>query len=169
MDRPASPTAIDGRRADVRVTRGNAHTSLVFEEATEMMRILVILMVMSLLLTGAEQIVRAGESPAPLKEAKAGDLGTILTDPAGMTLYTFANDTEPGKSTCIGPCADNWPDFRPPANAPVPKPPLSIITRDDGTQQYAYRGKPLYHYSKDQKAGDTMGHKFRDRWFVAQP
>jgi predicted lipoprotein with Yx(FWY)xxD motif len=46
---------------------------------------------------------------------------------------------------------------------------LNAGTRDDGTMQYAYQGKPLYHYSKDQKPGDTMGHKFRDRWFVAQP
>jgi predicted lipoprotein with Yx(FWY)xxD motif len=62
-----------------------------------------------------------------------------------MTLYTFANDKEPGKSACNGPCAENWPPFKSEANAPAPRAPLSIITRDDGSKQYAYKGKPLYY------------------------
>jgi predicted lipoprotein with Yx(FWY)xxD motif len=31
----------------------------------------------------------------------------------------------------------------------------SIITRDDGKKQWAFKGKPLYFWAKDQKAGDT--------------
>jgi predicted lipoprotein with Yx(FWY)xxD motif len=46
---------------------------------------------------------------------------------------------------------------------------LSIITRDDGSTQYAWKGKPLYYFRNDKKPGDTTGHKFRDVWFVAQP
>ncbi len=166
---------LDGRRYNIQgrsdVTLLAVPGSSVSAPSTSMVmtKILVILMVMSLLLLGAVHIARAGKPPAPLKEAKAGDLGTILIDPEGMTLDTFAHDTEPGKSTCNGPCVENWPPFTPMANAPAPKPPLSVITHDDGTMQYAYKGKPLYRYIKDQKPGDTMGQKFRDRWFAAQP
>jgi predicted lipoprotein with Yx(FWY)xxD motif len=127
-----------------------------------------------LLLIGAVFVMtpvraRADDVPAPLKHAKAGDLGEILTDPKGMTLYTFTSDTEPGKSACNATCAANWPPFRPEAAATVPKAPLSVISRDDGTKQYAYKGKPLYFWKNDKKPGDTMGHKFGDRWFVAKP
>ena len=34
----------------------------------------------------------------------------VLTDPQGLTLYTFDRDTaNSGKSACNGPCATNWP------------------------------------------------------------
>lgn len=121
------------------------------------------------LATTAISAARAEEVPAPLKVAKAGDLGTILTGPSGMTLYIFANDKEPGKSACNGPCAEAWPPFRPRANDPAPNAPLTIITRGDGSKQYAYKGKPLYDWKSDEKPGDTTGHKFRNVWFVAQP
>jgi len=111
----------------------------------------------------------ADDLPRPLKERKVGDLGTILTGPNGMTLYTYANDTDPGKSKCSGACAENWPPLKPEANAPAPTAPLSLVTRDDGTKQYAWKGKPLYYWKNDRKTGDTGGHKFRDAWFVAQP
>jgi predicted lipoprotein with Yx(FWY)xxD motif len=111
----------------------------------------------------------AQEVPAPLKSAKAGDLGAVLTGPNGMTLYTFGNDKEPGKSTCNGPCAENWPPFKPAAGVDAPKAPLGVIARDDGSKQYAWKGKPLYFWKNDKKAGDTTGHKYRDVWFVAQP
>jgi predicted lipoprotein with Yx(FWY)xxD motif len=111
----------------------------------------------------------AQDVPAPLKAAKAGDLGTVLTGPTGMTLYTFGNDREPNKSSCNGPCAENWPPFKPAAGAAAPKAPLGLITRDDGSPQYAWKGKPLYYWKNDKKPGDTTGHKYRDVWFVAQP
>lgn len=134
-----------------------------------MMRRLLTLISVFLFLAGAVPAVLADEPPAPLKHAKAGGLGEILAGANGMTLYTFANDKEPGKSACTGACAQTWPPFRPEANAPTPKAPLSIMTRDDGSKQYAYKGKPLYYYVNDEKPGNTKGHKFRGVWFVAQP
>lgn len=70
---------------------------------------------------------------------------------------------------CNGSCAVNWPPFKPDANVKVPKEPLSVITRDDGSKQYAYKEKPLYYWRKDQKPGDVTGHKAGDVWLVAQP
>jgi predicted lipoprotein with Yx(FWY)xxD motif len=123
----------------------------------------------ALVLTSAGALAWADELPKPLKHRKTGDLGTILTGPNGMTLYTYANDKEPGKSVCSGACAENWPPLRPDTSAASPKAPLSVITRDDGSKQYAWKGKPLYYWKNDKKVGDTAGHKFRDVWFVAQP
>jgi predicted lipoprotein with Yx(FWY)xxD motif len=132
-----------------------------------MKRLIGVALSLSLLaLVGA---VGAQDVPAPLRVAKAGDLGMILTGPNGMTLYTFANDKEPGKSACNGGCATNWPPLSMKGGDPEPKAPLSVITRADGSKQYAYKGKPLYYWKDDKKAGDTTGHKVRDIWFVAQP
>lgn len=107
--------------------------------------------------------------PAPLKTATQEKLGTFLVDPDGMTLYLFDDDTEPGKSTCAGGCTRAWPPYAPKAGDPAPVAPLSIITRDDGTKQYAYKGKPLYYFKKDKKPGDTTGHGVGDQWWVVKP
>jgi predicted lipoprotein with Yx(FWY)xxD motif len=125
--------------------------------------------VAALALAVTPALARADDLPRPLKHARAGALGTIVAGPAGMTLYTFANDREPGKSACDGGCADRWPPFRPDPKAGAPKPPLSIITRADGTTQYAWKGRPLYYFRNDKKPGDIAGHKLGDVWFVAQP
>jgi predicted lipoprotein with Yx(FWY)xxD motif len=111
----------------------------------------------------------ADDLPAPLKHRKVGGVGEVLTGPSGMTLYTYAHDKDPGKSTCSGVCAENWPPFKPEPGAPAPKAPLSLVSRDDGTKQYAWKGKPLYYWKNDKKAGDAAGHRVKDVWFVAQP
>jgi predicted lipoprotein with Yx(FWY)xxD motif len=114
-------------------------------------------------------MVAAQDVPAPLTTSKAGALGAILAGPSGMTLYTFVSDKADGKSVCNGSCAKKWPPFAPGANAPAPRPPLSLIARDDGGKQYAWKGKPLYYYTDDKKPGDTTGHEVGRSWFVAQP
>jgi predicted lipoprotein with Yx(FWY)xxD motif len=45
----------------------------------------------------------------------------------------------------------------------------SVVTRDDGSKQWAYRGKPLYFWSKDAKPGDTTGDGVKGVWRVARP
>ena len=89
----------------------------------------------------------------------------VLADASGMTVYTFDKDTAgSGKSACNEGCAKMWP--------PVPVPgdsvaaPYSTVTRDDGTKQLAYKGKPLYLYAKDAKPGERKGDKAMDVWHV---
>lgn len=95
--------------------------------------------------------------------------GAVLTDPAGMTLYVFDKDTAgSGKSACNGDCAKNWPPLAASA-ADQASGEFSIITRDDGSKQWAYKGKPLYLWSKDKKPGDTTGDGFKDMWRAARP
>ncbi len=94
--------------------------------------------------------------------------GKTLVDAKGMTVYVFSKDTD-GKSTCNGTCANNWPPVMAAAgDAGADK--YSIITRDDGTKQWAYGGMPLYTWSKDTKPGDTTGDGILNgAWKVAQP
>ncbi len=86
----------------------------------------------------------------------------------GMTLYTFDKDVAgSGKSVCNGPCATNWPPLSAQAGDQASGD-WSIVTRDDGAKQWAYRGKPLYFWVKDQKPGDTTGDGFNNVWRVAK-
>ncbi len=95
--------------------------------------------------------------------------GDVLTGTNGMTLYTFDKDAAgSGKSACNGPCADNWPPLTAAADV-KPEGDYSIITRDDGAQQWAFKGKPLYFWAKDQKPGDQTGQGFNGVWQVAKP
>ncbi len=94
--------------------------------------------------------------------------GRTLTNQQGMTLYTFDKDSV-GKSVCNGPCATNWPPFAALANA-QPSGGYTIVTRDDGSRQWAYHGHPLYTWIKDSKPGDITGDGFLNgAWHVAQP
>lgn len=90
----------------------------------------------------------------------------VMVAANGMTLYTFDKDTaNGGKSVCNGPCATLWPPaLVMPGDQPAGA--YSIVTRDDGAKQWAYRGKPLYFYQADQKAGERNGDNFKDVWHV---
>ena len=87
----------------------------------------------------------------------------------GMTLYTFDKDAAgSGKSACNGPCAQNWPPLAAPANA-VASGDWTLVTRDDGSRQWAFKGKPLYYWTRDTKAGEKSGDGFNNAWRVARP
>lgn len=90
----------------------------------------------------------------------------MLVSASGMTVYTFDKDVAgSGKSTCNGPCASNWPPVAPQG---TPSAPFSTITRDDGSAQLAYNGKPLYLFASDKKPGDRQGDNFKDIWHVVK-
>jgi predicted lipoprotein with Yx(FWY)xxD motif len=84
------------------------------------------------------------------------DLDTVIfTDAKGMTLYTYQKDT-PGQSACAGACATNWPPLVAAADATASGD-WTIVTRADGTRQWAHLGRPLYTFVKDTKPGETAG------------
>ncbi|MFZ6735230.1 hypothetical protein ACO0LG_25145 [Undibacterium sp. Ji42W] len=91
----------------------------------------------------------------------------VLVSDTGMTLYSFDKDAAgSGKSTCNGPCATNWPPVAVPAKLPSGK--YSVVTRDDGSTQLAYDGKPLYLYAADKKAGERTGDNFKNVWHLVK-
>jgi predicted lipoprotein with Yx(FWY)xxD motif len=96
------------------------------------------------------------------------DSGVLVDYSRKMTLYTFDNDPGNGtKSVCNGPCAANWPPFIAGAGDPNVAG-FTKVKRDDGTLQWAYKGKPLYFWVKDQKPGDKTGDGFNNVWRVAK-
>ena len=101
-------------------------------------------------------------------EPAAKMAGGMLVNTGGMTLYTFDKDAAgSGKSVCNGPCATLWPPAMAAADA-KPEGDYTVVTRDDGSRQWAYKGKPLYTYQKDQKAGEAAGDNFKDVWHVVK-
>lgn len=106
------------------------------------------------------------QTAAPAKIADTSK-GKALVDAKGMTLYTFDRDTA-GKSACNGQCAQNWPPLMAAANAAASGD-WSVVTRDDGTKQWAYKGKPLYTWVKDTQAGEVTGDGVNNVWRIAQP
>jgi len=117
----------------------------------------------SLLLALALNVASAAGPPSVAQTAK----GPALADAKGMTLYTFDKDSE-GKSACTGKCAENWPPLAADSTG-APPAGYSVITRDDGQKQWAYKGKPLYGWVKDTKPGDTTGDGVNGSWHIATP
>lgn len=111
-----------------------------------------------------------GAAFAQIAATKTGDStkGKVLTDTKGMTLYTFDKDAG-GKSACNGPCAVNWPPLMADADAKAAGG-YTVVVRDDGGKQWAYKGKPLYTWKNDKKPGDITGDGFlNNTWHIAQP
>src|SRR4051812_19734398 len=90
----------------------------------------------------------------------------VYADANGKTLYTFDKDEKPGVSVCTGECAVAWPPFAASA-ASQPSGAWTIIARDDGSKQWAFNGKPLYTFVKDEKPGDAKGQDVVKLWHAA--
>jgi len=93
--------------------------------------------------------------------------GPVLTDAHGMTLYTYDPDTAE-TSACNGKCAENWPPLLASADDKA-EGEYNIITRDDGSLQWAYDGHPLYLWIKDKAPGDITGDGVKGVWHLARP
>ena len=126
-------------------------------------------MLKKFILTAAVALTCASSLALAAAPAMTGktDKGEVLTDHKGMTLYTFDKDSG-GKSMCNGDCATNWPPLMAGAGA-KDEGGYTVVTRDDGSKQWAYKGKPLYTWVKDKKAGDATGDGVKDVWHVVKP
>ena len=101
----------------------------------------------------------SGNAGVTVGSAYSPSFGMVLTGPNGMTLYTHTGDTATS-SSCTGSCATTWPPLetkgQPTAGLGITGQ-LGTLTRTDGATQVTYRGKPLYYWQGDTKAGDTTG------------
>jgi predicted lipoprotein with Yx(FWY)xxD motif len=121
------------------------------------------------LLTSAALIAVASYGIALAAEAMPTGvkaMGGMLEDAKGMTLYTWDNDKEANKSSCNGMCLMNWPALKAEASD-KDMGDWKVITRDDGSKQWAYKGKPLYYFSMDAAAGDKKGEGRGMVWHMA--
>ncbi|CAN5915057.1 hypothetical protein BH23ACT10_BH23ACT10_05990 [soil metagenome] len=98
------------------------------------------------------------------------DLGEILVDGDGMTLYVFDNDSD-GQSACTGDCVDTWPPVPSEVTAGdgVDDGLIGMTERDDGTAQATYDNQPLYYFAGDNASGDTNGQAVGGIWWVVGP
>lgn len=95
---------------------------------------------LTLALAGA---AHAQSMPAGVKMANGA-----MADAAGKALYTYDNDTMKGMSHCEGRCAANWPPLPAAADAKATGA-WTVISRSDGSKQWAYHDKPLYTFARD--------------------
>jgi predicted lipoprotein with Yx(FWY)xxD motif len=117
-----------------------------------------------------------GTSGQTIKTASVGNLGPILVDGAGRTVYLFEKD-KGNQSSCSGSCASVWPPVttsvkpQPGSGADASK--LSTTKRSDGTTEVSYAGHPLYYYAPDGTSGGSTGgqglDQFGAKWYVLSP
>ena len=116
----------------------------------------------------------ASGSPATIGVAN-GDIGKILVDAQGRTLYLFQKDSGT-QSTCFGKCAVNWPPLdvsgKPTEGSGADSELVGTTSRPGGKSQVTYNGHPLYLFAGDKNAGDTNGegvNAFGGSWYALSP
>ncbi len=113
-----------------------------------------------------------GQAGAAPVESASTDIGTVLVDADGRTLYGFLDDRDADGSVCNGQCAEAWPPvILSGAEVPAGLDPevFSVITRDDGTNQLAAGIWPLYRFAGDGGPGDVNGQGSGGVWFATAP
>jgi predicted lipoprotein with Yx(FWY)xxD motif len=119
--------------------------------------------------SGSGSSSSASTADAVLKTADS-DLGKIVVDADGRTVYVFDKDTAgSGKSACSGDCLAKWPAVTADSDDPAVdgvSGEIGTITRDDGSTQVTLEGMPLYLYAGDSQAGDVTGQAVGGIWWV---
>ncbi len=121
-------------------------------------------------ITPTGDAITAMDDAGPTVQVAASELGDILTDADGRTLYLFIPDGQ-GPSVCNDGCAAAWPPLtgEPVAGDGTDAALLGTAERADGTTQATYNGWPLYYYADDAAPGDTNGQAANDVWWVITP
>jgi predicted lipoprotein with Yx(FWY)xxD motif len=123
---------------------------------------------------GSDDDSSSGTSDAAASDAvlstAGSNLGTIVVDADGRTVYVFDKDTAgSGESACSGGCLAKWPPVTADSDAPAVdgvSGDVGTITRDDGSTQVTLEGMPLYLYAGDSHAGDVTGQAVGGIWWV---
>jgi len=110
---------------------------------------------------GSVSLAEHSAAPAMMKDG-------MLVNAKGLTLYTFDRDVaNSGKSACNGDCIVKWPPLLASASD-KPVGDYTIVKRDDGRMQWAYKGKPLYTWPEDQEPGDKYGDNYLKVWHIVK-
>jgi predicted lipoprotein with Yx(FWY)xxD motif len=124
-----------------------------------------------LLAGGAIGNASAGTGGAVVKRVHSKALGRwILTNLKGRTLYSLSAEKN-GTFICTdSTCLSIWrPLVVPAGKRPIGPVPLGTVTRPEGRVQVTYRGRPLYTFKGDTKAGQVNGEGIKDvgTWHTA--
>lgn len=131
------------------------------------------LLALSLLVAvGAPQVLAAKSSKRVAAEAENATLGkTVLTTTKGRTLYSLSVEKN-GKFVCTASCLSIWHPLMVPAGVrPTGPVTLGTVERPEGGTQVTYKGRPLYRFGGDTKAGQANGEGIKDvgTWHAASP
>lgn len=116
----------------------------------------------------------ASEGPL-IQSSDHGDVGEILVDAAGRSLYMFENDTQgEDMSVCSGSCAESWPPLTVESADNLTtgddvSAEIDTFEREDGTRQVTAAGWPLYYFASDEQPGDVAGQGVGNVWWVLRP
>ncbi len=132
--------------------------------------------------SGTEVPAAASRAPATVLERPPGtivsanstaQLGTVVVDGLGFTLYRFDGDSaRPPAATCDGECAENWQPVL--ATDPIQidgidEEAVGTVERPDGQVQLTIGGWPVYTYAAEAAPGATGGHGADGSWFAVTP
>jgi predicted lipoprotein with Yx(FWY)xxD motif len=125
--------------------------------------------------TAASETSAEGGGTTFVSTGKAGDLGQVIVDSEGMTLYDFHKD-KGTTSSCYGSCEKYWPPMTTSGEAKAKggaqASMLGTSERKDGTMQVTYNGHPLYTFVEDKKPGEANGNDFKAfgaQWYALMP
>ncbi|KJK50528.1 hypothetical protein UK23_10270 [Lentzea aerocolonigenes] len=111
-----------------------------------------------------------------LRVANAGGLEPAVVNGAGRTVYWFSDDpVGGGVSNCNGDCEKTWTPITVTKGTRlffpgIKRENIGFIKREDGkTTQVTIGGRPIYLFTKDEKAGDIKGQNVGNKWFVINP
>jgi predicted lipoprotein with Yx(FWY)xxD motif len=131
------------------------------------------LLVALLAVLGGSSLAGGALTPT-VKTAKITNLGTVVVNSTGRTLYHYTDESA-GRVKCTGACAKLWPPLllaagkKPVAGPGIAASKLGVLKRPDGTSQVTYGGLALYRYSGDSKAGVAAGEALEHEWYAVSP
>ena len=113
---------------------------------------------------GAFAAGAAAGTPAPTVKTSANKTlsETVVVNPAGRTLYALSPETTHHLLCREAYCLELWPPLILPHGAKLRagkgvQGKLGLLRRSGGRMQVTLRGKPLYRFSEDHKAGEAHG------------
>jgi predicted lipoprotein with Yx(FWY)xxD motif len=111
---------------------------------------------------GSDDSGGASDGSGAVGTRDVSDVGTVLVDSSGRTLY-FAEEEADGGIECVDACLGFWTPAPPDGDLPSDIDGLDVITRDDtGDRQLTYDGAPLYTFTQDRSPGQATGDGLTD-------
>ncbi|MCW6008188.1 hypothetical protein K1W54_27115 [Micromonospora sp. CPCC 205371] len=115
-----------------------------------------------------------GSAPLVLRVAELDGFSPLVISGDGRTVYRFDRDsTDPPASECWTTCLKTWEPVLAPhgfrVETGIEPEMVGTITRLDGGRQLTLDGWPMYHFRKDVRLGQTVGHGVGNAWFAIGP
>jgi predicted lipoprotein with Yx(FWY)xxD motif len=109
-----------------------------------------------------------------LRVQNSPQLGQIVTDGNGWTLYRYDKDTaKPPRSNCGDDCWTKWPPLIDTGDIRLEGVDQtlvgSFVRTDSLTRQVTVGGWPIYRYSGDAAPGDIRGEGVGNVWYAVTP